>query len=43
MMPERIVVQPFSLGWYFSTARKCKLFCFEKNTWTDFKGQPTAA
>lgn len=42
MMPGRIVVQPFSLGWYFSTARKCKLFCFEKNTWTDFKGRPTA-
>ena len=43
MMPGRIVVQPFSLGWYFSTARKCKLFCFEQNTWTDFKGKATAA
>ncbi len=41
MLPGRIVVQPFSIGWYFSTARKCKLFCFEHNTWTDFKGRVT--
>jgi omega-6 fatty acid desaturase (delta-12 desaturase) len=43
MMPGRIVIQPFSLGWYFATARKCKLYCFEQNTWTDFQGRATAA
>jgi acyl-lipid omega-6 desaturase (Delta-12 desaturase) len=42
MLPGRIIVQPFSLRWYFTTARCCKLYDFERNAWTDFKGQPTA-
>lgn len=42
MLPERIVIQQFSWRWYFDTARKCKLYCFERHAWLDFKGRITA-
>jgi omega-6 fatty acid desaturase (delta-12 desaturase) len=42
MLPERIVVQPFSWRWYFQTARQCKLYDFQAHTWTDFEGTPCA-
>jgi omega-6 fatty acid desaturase (delta-12 desaturase) len=41
MLPGRIVVQPFSLRWYFDTARRCKLYDFERRCWTDYAGRPT--
>ncbi len=43
MLPERIVVQPFSWKWYFDTARKCKLYDYSTKCWTDFQGRVTAA
>lgn len=42
LLPERIVVQPFSWRWYFSTARACKLYDFSRNAWTDFEGRITS-
>jgi acyl-lipid omega-6 desaturase (Delta-12 desaturase) len=41
MMPGRIIVQPFSWRWYFDTARRCKLYDLERDTWTDYAGRPT--
>lgn len=38
LLPGRIVVQPFSWGWYFATARTCKLYDFHRHCWTDFAG-----
>jgi omega-6 fatty acid desaturase (delta-12 desaturase) len=43
LLPGRIVVQPFSLSWYFDTARACKLYDFKQNCWTDFQGRATSA
>jgi len=40
MLPGRIIVQNFSWRWYFRTARRCKLYDFERRCWTDFGGQP---
>jgi len=40
--PERITVQRFSWRWYLDTARRCKLYDFERNCWTDFKGNKTS-
>ena len=42
LLPGRIVVQPFSLPWYFATARACKLYDFRRNCWTDFAGRVTS-
>lgn len=42
MLPGRIVIQKFSWRWYFDTARRCKLYDFERLCWTDFKGRPTS-
>jgi len=42
MLPQRIIVQPFSWGWYFETARSCKLYDFSLRCWTDYKGQATS-
>jgi omega-6 fatty acid desaturase (delta-12 desaturase) len=39
MLPERIIVQPFSWRWYFQTARLCKLYDFKRNDWADFEGR----
>ncbi len=36
MLPERIVIQPFSLGWYVRTARSCKLYDFKQQRWQKF-------
>ena len=41
MLPGRIVVQNFSWRWYFGTARRCKLYDFERQCWTDFAGRQT--
>lgn len=41
-LPGHIVVQPFSWHWYFDTARRCKLYDFERRQWTDFSGRPTS-
>jgi omega-6 fatty acid desaturase (delta-12 desaturase) len=43
MLPERIIVQPFSWRWYFQTARACKLYDFKRQGWTDFAGRLTSA
>ncbi len=40
-LPERITIQKFSWRWYFDTARKCKLYDFERQCWIDFSGRPT--
>lgn len=40
MLPERIVVQPFSWDWYKRTAAACKLYDFKNKVWTDFNGRP---
>lgn len=40
-LPGRIIVQPFSWAWYFQTARRCKLYDFERHCWTDFEGRRT--
>jgi omega-6 fatty acid desaturase (delta-12 desaturase) len=42
MLPQRIIVQPFSWGWYFETARSCKLYDFSLRCWTDYKGRATS-
>ncbi|MFZ4287229.1 fatty acid desaturase [Variovorax sp. HJSM1_2] len=42
LLPQRIVVQPFSWRWYFDTARACKLYDFSRNCWTDFQGRMTS-
>lgn len=42
MLPGRIIVQPFSWRWYFTTARACKLYDFTRECWTDFKGRVTS-
>jgi len=41
-LPGCIIVQPFSWRWYFETARRCKLYDFQAQRWTDFEGQATA-
>jgi len=41
-LPGRIVVQAFSWRWYFETARKCKLYDFARDCWTDYAGRPTS-
>ena len=41
-LPERITVQRFSWRWYFDTARRCKLYDFERKCWTDFHGRATS-
>ena len=43
MLPGRIVIQKFSWAWYFDTARRCKLYDFERLCWTDFDGRRTSA
>ncbi len=42
LLPARIVVQPFSMRWYFGTARACKLYDFSRHCWTDFSGHATS-
>ena len=42
LLPGRIVVQAFSWGWYFETARLTKLYDYERKCWTDFDGQATS-
>lgn len=42
LLPQRIVVQPFSWRWYFDTARRCKLYDFSQRCWTDYAGRPTS-
>ncbi len=43
MLPGRIVIQRFSWRWYFDTARRCKLYDFTRQCWTDYAGRPTSA
>lgn len=40
LLPQRIVIQPFSWNWYFATARHCKLYDFGGSRWVGFDGQP---
>ena len=40
-LPDKIIIQRFSLRWYMDTARRCKLYDFERGCWTDFQGSPT--
>ena len=42
LLPERIIVQPFSWKWYFDTAKTCKLYDFTEKAWLDFDGKKTA-
>ncbi len=41
-LPGHIIVQRFSLKWYFDTARRCKLYDFERGCWTEFVGTRTS-
>jgi omega-6 fatty acid desaturase (delta-12 desaturase) len=43
MLPGRIIIQRFSWRWYFETARKCKLYDFSRESWTDYQGRLTRA
>jgi omega-6 fatty acid desaturase (delta-12 desaturase) len=43
LLPGRIIVQRFSWGWYFQTARSCKLYDFTRQCWTDYKGRATSS
>jgi omega-6 fatty acid desaturase (delta-12 desaturase) len=43
MLPGRIVIQKFSWRWYFDTARRCKLYDYDRLCWTDFSGRQTTA
>lgn len=43
MLPGKIVIQPFSWRWYFDTARRCKLYDFERACWTDYAGLASSA
>ena len=40
LLPNRIVVQPFSLAWYWRTARNTKLYDYENQRWLTFDGKP---
>jgi len=42
LLPERIIVQPFSWSWYFETAKCCKLYDFTNRCWTDYEGRFTS-
>jgi len=42
MLPGRIVIQKFSWRWYFDTARRCKLYDFSRQCWTDYEGHATS-
>lgn len=42
MLPGRIVIQKFSWRWYFDTARRCKLYDFSRQCWTDYAGRATS-
>ncbi len=42
MLPGRIVIQEFSWRWYFDTARRCKLYDFSRQCWTDYAGRATS-
>ncbi|MBS1174123.1 MAG: desA [Burkholderiaceae bacterium] len=41
MLPNRIVVQPFSLKWYWRTVGMCQLYDFRTQQWLKFDGTPT--
>jgi acyl-lipid omega-6 desaturase (Delta-12 desaturase) len=41
-LPGKIIIQRFSWAWYFQTARRCKLYDFERACWTDFSGVRTS-
>jgi omega-6 fatty acid desaturase (delta-12 desaturase) len=41
-LPGHIIIQRFSWRWYFETARRCKLYDFARQCWTDFDGRPTS-
>lgn len=41
MLPGKIVIQDFSWRWYAATARRCKLYDYDRLCWTDFNGRPT--
>ena len=42
LLPNRIIIQPFSWRWYFQTARACKLYDFQRRCWTDYAGRATS-
>ncbi len=42
LLPQRIVIQPFSWRWYFETARNCKLYDFSRHCWTTYSGKATS-
>ena len=42
LLPQRIVIQRFSWGWYFDTARRCKLYDFTRRCWTAYSGHATS-
>ena len=42
LLPERIIVQPFSWSWYVQTARDCKLYDFKTDSWTTYDGKVTS-
>jgi omega-6 fatty acid desaturase (delta-12 desaturase) len=42
LLPERIIVQPFSWSWYVQTARDCKLYDFKTDSWMTYEGKVTS-
>jgi omega-6 fatty acid desaturase (delta-12 desaturase) len=42
LLPERIIVQPFSWSWYVQTARDCKLYDFKTDSWMTYDGKVTS-
>jgi omega-6 fatty acid desaturase (delta-12 desaturase) len=40
---REIIEQPWSLKVYLNNASKCKLYDYDRHSWTDFDGQPTAS
>jgi len=40
-LPGHVVFQRFSWAWYRDTARRCKLYDYERRCWTDFDGRAT--
>ena len=43
LLGERAIIQPFSLGYLWTTLRGCKLYDFGAHRWLDFAGRPTSA
>ena len=41
MFPERVIAQPWSLGYYLDCCRRCKLYDYDRRRWLGFDGEPS--